>query len=81
MTTLPMVELKLAIAAVRKSKNPYSAYKFAIKVSFGTYDRCIILLTQGVLASFPDHFLPRGKNWSGELPILFLSPATAKIVT
>ena len=35
----------------------------------------------GELVSFPDHFLPHGKNWSGERPIRFLFPAIAKIVT
>jgi len=30
--------------------------------------------------SFPDHFLPHGKNWSGERPIPFSFPAIARIV-
>ena len=33
------------------------------------------------IVSFPDHFSPHGKNWSGERPIPFSFPAVAKIVT
>ena len=33
------------------------------------------------LVSFPDHFSPHGKNWSGEQPIPFSFPAVAKYVT
>ena len=34
-----------------------------------------------VVVSFPDHFSPHGKNWSGERPTPFSFPAVAKIVT
>jgi len=31
------------------------------------------------IVSFPDHFSPHGKNWSGERPIPFSFPAIAKL--
>ena len=33
------------------------------------------------VVSFPDHFSPHRKNWSGEQPIPLSFPAVAKIVT
>ena len=60
--------------------------RICVHVSAFIPQLCIVMALQfflliSLLVSFPDHFSPHGKNWSGERPIPFSFPAVAKIVT